>query len=374
MTLNITVATPRCIYQCADYRLLDWTTGQLTDFDTQKIVLTNNSRWTATICFAGVGRTHRVDVGQWLAEVVAGIQSDDPFERLLERLQSADEWLAEVPPPRNRHSFSVGAFVGGQAHFALVSNFETINAPPLSVARGRLSVSLLRPGIASTFVSGDVGALSRPERRQLSKLVAADPKPQRVYEAMASLNRAASGRSQLISPACFTTHVRLTGEGGGTVHGLGNRPFMPEFVFPAEARDVVRRLLDQQFGPGRAQLRQMASMRSEPTDEYHQLQLREKPSDPNIHSNYGAFLKDKRDDGAGAERAYGKALELDPNHVNALGNLGNLRWEQGDTAAAETLYRKALARRPYNENVTFNFATLSDHCQERPRRGFRSIA
>jgi Flp pilus assembly protein TadD len=97
-------------------------------------------------------------------------------------------------------------------------------------------------------------------------------------------------------------------------------------------------------------------MRSEPTEEYHQLQLREKPSDPNIHSNYGAFLKDKRGDDAGAERAYAKALELDPNHVNALGNLGNLRWEQGDTAAAEALYRRALARRPYGENVTFNFA------------------
>jgi len=77
MTLNITVATPRCIYQSADYRLLDWTTGQLTDFDTQKIVLTNNFRWTATICFAGVGRMHRVDVGTWLAERVAAIQPEE---------------------------------------------------------------------------------------------------------------------------------------------------------------------------------------------------------------------------------------------------------------------------------------------------------
>jgi hypothetical protein len=118
--------------------------------------------------------------GQWLAEVVAGIQPDDPLEQLLERLQSADEWLGEVPPPRNRHSFSVGAFVGGRAHFALVSNFERINAPPRSVARDRLSVSLLRPAIASTFVSGDVGALSRPERRQLSKLAGTDPNPQRM--------------------------------------------------------------------------------------------------------------------------------------------------------------------------------------------------
>ena len=43
------------------------------------------------------------------------------------------------------------------------------------------------------------------------------------------------------------------------------------------------------------------------TDEFHQLQIREKPTDPNSHSNYGAFLKDKRGDNAGAERAYAKA-------------------------------------------------------------------
>lgn len=356
MTLNITVASPRCIYQCADYRLLDWTTGELTDFETQKIALVNNPGWTATVCFAGVGRTLRVDVGHWLAEVVDAVEPDDPFERLLERLQSADEWLAEVPSPWNRHSFSVGAFVGGRAHFALVSNFEAINARPLPQARGSLSVSLLRPAFASTFVSGNVRALSRHERRQLSKLVAKDPSPQRVYDAMASLNLVASGRSQVISPACFTTHVRLTGEGGGAVHGLGDRPFIPEFAFPAEGREAIEQLLDQQFGRGRAQLRQLALGRSESTEEYHQLQLREKPNDPNTHSNYGAFLKDQMDDHAGAERAYVRALALDQSHVNALGNLANLKWEQGETVAAETLYRRALEGRPHNENATFNFA------------------
>jgi len=356
MTLNITVATPRCIYQSADYRLLDWTTGQLSDFETQKIVLTNNFRWTATICFAGVGRTHRVDVGAWLAERVAAIHSEDPLERLFEELQTADEWLSEVPSPKNRHSFSVGAFVAGRPIFALVSNFEAVNAPPIPTARSRLSVTVLKPVIATVFVSGDVTSVNRGERRQLSKLAARDPDPQRMYEAMSSLNRSASGRSRLVSPACFTTHVRLTGEAGGTVHGLGSRPFMPAFAFPPQFRDAVTRLLDEQFGPGRAQLRSMSSARAEATDEFHRLQIREKPADPSSHSNYGAFLKDKKSDSAGAERAYARALELDPGHVNALGNLANIKWERGDTATAEALHRKALERKPLNENVVFNLA------------------
>lgn len=130
MTLNITVATERCIYQSADYRLQDVTTKKTFDFQTQKLVLINNSGWSATVCFAGVGRTATVDVSEWLAERVAAIEFADPFERLLDELKTADTWLSTVLPPDNRHSFSIGAFVGTHPVFALVSNFEKPNAPP----------------------------------------------------------------------------------------------------------------------------------------------------------------------------------------------------------------------------------------------------
>jgi len=124
MTLNMTVVTRRCIYQSADYRLEDVATGKTCDFDSQKIVLVNRFRWNATVCFTGVGRTQKVDVSEWLAERIASIQHDDPFERLLDELLKADNWLSAVPALRKRHSFSVGAFVGSKPVFALVSNFE----------------------------------------------------------------------------------------------------------------------------------------------------------------------------------------------------------------------------------------------------------
>ena len=44
VTLNITVATDRCIYQSADYRLLDLRTDKTFDFDTQKIVFVHTFR------------------------------------------------------------------------------------------------------------------------------------------------------------------------------------------------------------------------------------------------------------------------------------------------------------------------------------------
>src|SRR5206468_3386616 len=88
----------------------------------------------------------------------------------------------------------------------------------------------------------------------------------------------------------------------------------------------------------------------------HLTQLREKPDDPSAHSNYGAYLKDKKGDTAGAEREYRKAIELDPNHVNALGNLANLLWEKRDRDQAGILFRRALAAGPGNENVSWNYA------------------
>ena len=64
MTLNLTVVSPRFIYQSADYRLTDWVTGEVRDFETQKLFLINTYTWNATVCFAGVGRTSRVDVSE----------------------------------------------------------------------------------------------------------------------------------------------------------------------------------------------------------------------------------------------------------------------------------------------------------------------
>ncbi|HKY54770.1 MAG TPA: hypothetical protein VJM08_10715, partial [Anaerolineales bacterium] len=321
MTLNLTVTTSRCIYQSADYRLIDLTTGKTTDFETQKIVLINAFRWSATVCFAGVGRTPNLDVGEWLAERMASISRDDPFERLLDELLKANNWLSTMPPPHNKHSFSVGAFVGSEPVFVLVSNFEQPNGLVAPVASSSLSVFKLRPIKSKTFVSGQQKVVTRFDRKRLAALAARDIDPQLMHSALANINRAVAMRTTLVSPACFTTHLHLTGEGAGYPHDLGERPFMPTFSISTWAREAVTQLLDQQFGPGRARLKGLTTVRAEASEEYHLLQLREKPTDPGTHSNYGVFLKEKKKDLVGAEREYQKAIELDGNHVNALGNL-----------------------------------------------------
>jgi Tfp pilus assembly protein PilF len=361
MTLNITVVTQRCIYQSADYRLTDWTTGRFSDFETQKIILVSGFSWNATVCFTGVGRTHSLDVGEWLAERGAAIQWNGPFDRLIDELLTAERWLSTVPPLHDsRHSFSVGAFVGSEPVFVLISNFQQPFGPDAPTASAHLSVYRFRPTKPTTYVSGSGRpVVTRPVRRQLERLAARDPEPQRMYSALAEVNRMAADRKEVkntVSHACFTTHVRLTGESGGYGHDIGNRPFMPTFAFPAGLRETITLLLDQQFGPGRARFDAISTGRADESDEYHKTQLREKPKDPSAHSNYGVFLQEKKGDLEGAEREYRKAIELDGHHVNALGNLANVLWKKGDKDQAANLYRRALEANPGNENVTWNYA------------------
>ncbi len=356
MTLNMTVVTRRCIYQSADYRLIDLQTSTPFDFETQKIVLINRFNWHATVCFCGIGRSTNLDVSEWLAERVNSIRMDDPFERLFDELMKANDWLSTVSPPNNRHSFSVGAFVGSEPAFALISNFEQPSGIAAAAAAPHLSLYETRTTKPKTFVSGQKQAVTRQERRWLASLAARDPEPERMYSALAEVNRNVAMRTTLVSPACFTTCVRFTGDGGGKPHGIGARPFFPTFAIPLGAEQVFRKILDDQFGPGRSQLRAISIGRADPSDEYHEIQLLEKPNDPSTHSNYGAYLKDKKGDLEGAEREYRKAIELDGDHVNAIGNLANLVWEKGDRDQATSLFRKALKVDPGNENVTWNYA------------------
>ena len=181
MTLNITVTTPRCIYQSADYRLFDFNSGTAIDFETQKIFFKNTFQWTASICFAGIGRTGSIDVSEWLSERLESIQMDDPFDRLIEELLKAESWLSSIPDPgKRRHSFSIGAFIGNTPSFTLISNFQELpKEVPASLASPKLKVFSIRPTKSKTYYSGIL--LTRQERRYLARLASKDPKPGIMY-------------------------------------------------------------------------------------------------------------------------------------------------------------------------------------------------
>lgn len=61
-----------------------------------------------------------------------------------------------------------------------------------------------------------------------------------------------------------------------------------------------------------------------------------------------------------AEKKYEALLEQEPEHTDALVNLGNIRFQFGDPPAAEACYRKALCIDPDHVTANFNLANLFD--------------
>jgi tetratricopeptide (TPR) repeat protein len=349
MSLNITVLSRKVIHQSGDFRLVDWH-GRRVNFEAQKQVQITRWRWSAVVAFVGVGSTRRVNVADWLGERTAGLAQDSGFDALIDVLLTADEWIRDLPLQRRFHTFSVGAFVGHRPLFVLVSNFEAVHERPSRVARPRLRATYLRPRREQVFVTGRPATVTKLERQSLIGLLRARATPEVVMNRLAQLNAMAHTRdSDYISEHCFTSFVRLTGEGGGMVHGLDGRPFAPRFMIPELAGDAIANLIRSQFPEG-AQLRSFSSMRSPGSESDHLVQIREKPNDPNAFNNYGHYLREVAKDDLRAEQQFLRALELDPHHSHALGNLANLMWDRGDLDRAEDLYRQSIRENP--DNVT----------------------
>lgn len=347
MSLVITVATPQCVYQCTDYRLRDLRTGTLRDFDTHGIVFVRKQGWSATVCYAGIGRTSTVEVREWLAERAVSIRPEAPFETFLDELATADAWIWEDPRSDHRLSFSVAAFVGGGAEYALLSNFEDPAGEQRSSPSARLRLYREQPAEAAIFVSGQGAAVPMAARRRLKTLAAGNPGHKSMFAALAHANREAASRSDSISPNCFAAYLNQLEVAGGRVQRAANG-------------------LDEHAGATHRVV-EFTSSRAEPNEDYHRAQLHARPDDPDVHTQYGAFLWSVKRDALGAEVAYRRALELDPKHSNALGNLASLVAARGDRAGAEELYRRAMKSPGMgHENACFNFAKfLVDESNDR---------
>jgi Flp pilus assembly protein TadD len=345
VTLVITVATQQCVYQCTDYRLLDLRTGAVRDFDRQKIFFLQKQGWSATVCHAGIGRTTSVNVREWLAERALSIRHDAPFELLLDELGKADEWIWEDPLVDHKQSFSIAAFVAGKPEFALLSNFEDPEGEELLSLSPRLRLYREHPVQPTVYVSGHAAAVPPPVRRRLETFARGNPKHQSMFTALAHANREAAVLSELISPSCFTAYVNQQGHGGGRAQHAGARQAPVQSDGLAGNAEAAHRVVE------------FTSARAEPNDDYHRAQISARPDDPDVYANFGAFLSNVKQDAIGAEVAYRRALELDPNHSNALGNLANLVAARGDRVGAEELYRRALKNPGIgHENSSFNFA------------------
>jgi Tfp pilus assembly protein PilF len=358
MTLNITVVTEKRIYQSADYRLTDLSTGRkYDDARNQKNFVVAGDMWLATVCFNGVGRTANFEVSRWLSDVCSATTREESLDEFLARLQSADSWLSNAAPRNRRHSFIVAGFAGRTPIISMVSNYERFDRPPAVDGARRLTIHQLRPTRPQAFVSGQTKEIARPRRRALATLAEETTDVERVFTALARVNREVAKYNEFVSPSCFTTYVQRTGEGGGRPHEIDIPAGLERIGLMRGAELLLRSPPDGLDLRGRT-LKQFAFTYAWPTDEYHAIRLEDKPESPETHSNYGAYLLDKKNDVDGAERAFRKALAIDPACVNAIGNLANVLLRRGRDAEADDLYRQALDIAPGQENATYNYVTF----------------
>ena len=371
MTLNITVASPKRIFQSADFRYT-WDTGQFKDMAGKAKLRAVSARgWHATVCFNGVGTAAGADVSDWLQERLSSIQHDDPFARLYEEISKADYWLAKVPHPRNRHSFVIAGFNGHRPVYSLLTNYEDISGHTAAVASPSLTLIEAWPKSPRAFVSGQPKSVSQEYRWRLANLASSGASEASIFELLAKVNGEAATSNQTISAGCFTTCIDRTGGTRGLAHGIqmpaSSYPMTMGMPIPDGMKRQMEELLKRQFPQG-AVFKQFSAVRTDGSREYHNLQLKDKPNDPNTHCNYAAFLQNNEKDFRGAELAYRKAIALDDKHANALGNLANLKADRGEFDDARELYERALSVAPTQEPIVCNYAVLLGKQGEDPAK------
>lgn len=347
MTLVITVASAREIYQCADFRFTNALTGAPEDDSpaNRKIFDVERPGWLALVAYCGIARTNSVNVSEWLVTRIHAIPSDSSFESLCSALLEADEWLAPLAPERRCHTFTVGAILGVEAHFARITNFEHPNREPRRRAAERLTV--YREKVAATLVkvSGSV-SLPSASRARLRALVESGAATDHVFDVLAGLNSEAAQHRRDVSPACFTMNIKRTGDSSARPNNI---EIPAELATFGSIRD-----------PGRfPQLRELlkghrlvasAGVSIFGTREQHEMRVKDRPTEAHVHLELARFLLNKGESTGDAAAACERAIALDPENSEALRLLAIACAKLGRTADQKRFGRLAVQVQKVSEH------------------------
>jgi hypothetical protein len=226
MTLNITILTPIVIYQSADFRLTNPTTGKPFPDPSPKTVTLTYQSWDGFITYTGVGSWRDRYVSDYLVEWltgpadpgmadVAGIVADKGTG-LLQDIERYHE--------RRRHTFTLAGFTDQSPRVYVISNFEDCFGHSRSAIDDHLTITtrpLGRGKKATVIVTGYKPAVSSLDRRLLSSVAANYPGDGlRIRRRMAKLNAEAAPRSKnMVSAECVVLSFRSDGTGAMLLDG-----------------------------------------------------------------------------------------------------------------------------------------------------------
>jgi hypothetical protein len=289
VTLNITVATRKVIYQMGDFRLTNTKTGKYEDRTAQKQVQIQKFDWSALVSFAGVGSVGTLNVSNWLAEQIGKIPADGSVERLITLLLEADRWLQTTPAKHRWHTFTIGAFVGSRPLTAMISNFQSIDGRQEPSPRRMLFITRRRPTHPLVILAGQGAAsVTEQDRSRLIGLVRSNAPPLTVHNALAELNERIAALDSSVSPGCFTSHLTIDGKSEGIPHGIDSRQeYLPEFALEAFKKLglTLKPAIDETGRPKPIQLVGMTGVRSPSSEQEFQARLKENPNDPELLNN-----------------------------------------------------------------------------------------
>jgi len=237
MTLNITLATSRGIWQSSDHRLT--VNGQpVDDYSIKHLSLTcQDGR--ALISYTGIGRVYDVDTSEWLRQVIRGVAHSIGETLTLIRDEATRTFGAIAP--RNELTFNIGAIIRGHPWTVIITNLiiESSKTGPRCKVGTRFEIAALEvtdanAGVAGVLITGQRDAVSAKDLRLLKRAAQRKPRKPREYEdLLAAVNSRASKHGlygKFISSSSLTSYMPVDGEGMQTrKHGAGH-PREPKAV------------------------------------------------------------------------------------------------------------------------------------------------
>ena len=198
MTLNITVMTRDVVYQSADFRLVDLSTGDPCDYDSRKIVHLQYENWQGFLTYAGIGSWDRKDTSEWVTDWLEGKSELTPHEAAQVIAGKMRQELKRFHS-KQLHTFVLVAFDNGTPLTVVASNFEDAFGT-ISPVKDQLTISqrgMRKSEKSLLFVTGISASVTESRARCFETTSA---KASRRGDEVSSASR--SGKSRGVSNTC----------------------------------------------------------------------------------------------------------------------------------------------------------------------------
>jgi hypothetical protein len=241
MTLNLTLVTPKDVYQCSDFRLTYTDRPEhYTDVEAQKIIVLSTLKWSALVQFAGVAKTSTgFDTTEWLAELVLRVQPNASIQFIVSELLA----VGRQHIGGAKHSFVACGFEGEDPFIILVSDFQSLPDTRKFFPAPKWTFSTSNQKHISFATGSGAACVKAGDLRRLVTVARRHP-PAVVQQNLASVNKAVAENREakdLVSESCFTGHLRRDGAGELIPHDVNpGGEYLPGFALRTLSRGTRR--------------------------------------------------------------------------------------------------------------------------------------